>query len=50
MLTKITTRSSHLPVQQGFQGFLSAWPIIIFPLVALVLMWLVVYANTVTRT
>lgn len=30
----------HLPVQQGFQGFLSAWPIIIFPLVALVLMWL----------
>ena len=30
----------RLPVQQGFQGFLSAWPIIIFPLVALVLMWL----------
>jgi hypothetical protein len=30
----------QLPVQQGFQGFLSAWSIIIFPLVALVLMWL----------
>jgi hypothetical protein len=30
----------HLPVQQGFNGFLSAWPIIIFPLVALILMWL----------
>ena len=30
----------NLPVQQGLQGFLSAWPIIIFPLVALVLMWL----------
>jgi hypothetical protein len=30
----------QLPVQQGFQGFISTWPIIIFPLVALLLMWL----------
>jgi hypothetical protein len=30
----------HLPVQEGFEGFVSVWPIIIFPLVALVLMWL----------
>jgi hypothetical protein len=30
----------RLPVQQGLQGFLSAWPIIIFPLAALFLMWL----------
>jgi hypothetical protein len=30
----------RLPLQQGFEGFLSAWPIIVFPLVALILMWL----------
>jgi hypothetical protein len=30
----------HLPVQQGFEGFISVWPIIIFPLAALFLMWL----------
>jgi len=30
----------HLPVQQGLQGFVAVWPIIIFPLVALILMWL----------
>jgi hypothetical protein len=30
----------RLPLQQGLDGLLSAWPIIIFPLVALGLMWL----------
>jgi hypothetical protein len=40
LVVGIVVAFPHLPVQQGFQGFLSAWPIIIFPLVALVLMWL----------
>jgi hypothetical protein len=30
----------RLPVQEGFEGFVAIWPIIIFPLVALMLMWL----------
>jgi hypothetical protein len=40
LVVGIVVAFPQLPVQQGFQGFLSAWPIIIFPLVALVLMWL----------
>ena len=30
----------RLPVQQGFEGFVVVWPIIVFPSVALGLMWL----------
>jgi hypothetical protein len=40
LVVGIVVAFPQLPVQQGFQGFLSAWPIIIFPLAALVLMWL----------
>jgi hypothetical protein len=37
-----------LPVQQGIQGFVTVWPIIIFPLVALGIMWL--NNNRINRT
>jgi hypothetical protein len=40
LVVGIVVAFPQLPVQQGFQGFVSVWPIIIFPLVALVLMWL----------
>lgn len=40
LIVGILVALPRLPLQQGFEGFLSAWPIIIFPLVALGLMWL----------
>jgi hypothetical protein len=40
LVVGIVVAFPQLPVQQGFQGFVAVWPIIIFPLVALVLMWL----------
>jgi hypothetical protein len=40
LVVGIVVAFPQLPVEQGFQGFLSAWPIIIFPLVTLALMWL----------